>query len=514
MPDVKRNVDVGSFTDDQKEMVDVILDFLRDSSRKELRIGGVAGTGKTSVISLIPEFAGKAGLRPDLAYCAFTGKAANVMRSKGMPATTIHSLIYHASVKVNEETQKVEYEFGLKDSREVGGDVIVVDEASTVSQQLYQDLMKMGRKVVFVGDYGQLPPIGTDVNLMQEDLLDFKLTKVHRQAEKSDIIRLSMAVRNGDQVAFHSGPETAKVHAGDVGVEDLLRYGQVLCGYNSTRMWLNSEMRKAYGFKSEAPERKDKMTFLRNDARRTGTFNGQQVLVLSCRRSGPDFVIEYVDIDDKDAGKKQIRILGKALNAEAGMGSVNVTRDDIRRCPQSATFAYAITTHKCVTGDTVVRTEEHGAMRLADYAGEKVFDGVRYVRPSGFFRYESCPCLKMTTEGGRTLTATLDHRQPTCRGTVRFADLAPGMVLITESGYDPVASVEDAGLNDVFCLEIPGSHTFMQNGILSGNSQGSEWPTVALWDAPSSFTAEADVRRRFLYTAITRASKYFLWIAP
>lgn len=340
-----RNVDISSFTDDQREMVDVVIGFLRDSGRRELRIGGVAGCGKTSVISLLEEFAGRANLRPDVAYCAFTGKAANVMRSKGMDAVTIHSLIYRANVQVNEETHRVEYEFRRKDRKELDCSVIVVDEASTVSQQLYQDLMAMGRKVIFVGDYGQLPPIGNDVNLMQEESLDFKLTHVHRQAEKSDIIRLSMAIRNGDSIAFHRGPETSKVRAGEVSVEDLLHYNQVLCGYNSTRLRLNHDIREAYGLSAGSPQRKDKMIFLRN-SKKTGTWNGQQVLVLSCRRAGPDFMIEYVDLDDRDAGKKKMRILGKAVDAVAGMDSVQVTRDDLKRTDQSATYAYAITVHK------------------------------------------------------------------------------------------------------------------------------------------------------------------------
>ena len=52
-------------------------------------LGGFAGCGKTTCLAELAED------YPDFAPAAFTGKAANVMREKGMlRASTIHSLIY------------------------------------------------------------------------------------------------------------------------------------------------------------------------------------------------------------------------------------------------------------------------------------------------------------------------------------------------------------------------------------------------------------------------------------
>ena len=45
------------------------------------RLGGYAGTGKTTILSFL------AAALPDWAPVAFTGKAAFVMREKGMAAT-------------------------------------------------------------------------------------------------------------------------------------------------------------------------------------------------------------------------------------------------------------------------------------------------------------------------------------------------------------------------------------------------------------------------------------------
>lgn len=51
-------------------------------------LGGYAGTGKTTAIRTLLQ------RLPKFAVCAFTGKAAQVLVRKGIPAKTIHSLIY------------------------------------------------------------------------------------------------------------------------------------------------------------------------------------------------------------------------------------------------------------------------------------------------------------------------------------------------------------------------------------------------------------------------------------
>ncbi len=55
------------------------------------------------------------------------------------------------------------------------------------------------------------------------------------------------------------------------------------------------------------------------------------------------------------------------------------------------------------------------------------------------------------------------------------------------------------------CLEMPISHVFLQNGILGGNSQGSQWPKVLYMH--EDFMNDPEDRKKLLYTAITRASE-------
>ena len=72
----------------QKQALHKIVVGLRDKEIKEQTLGGYAGTGKTTLIKYLTQFYPKFGV------CAYTCKASNVLRKKGMPASTIHSRIY------------------------------------------------------------------------------------------------------------------------------------------------------------------------------------------------------------------------------------------------------------------------------------------------------------------------------------------------------------------------------------------------------------------------------------
>jgi hypothetical protein len=84
-----------------------------------------------------------------------------LMRRKGMKATTIHTLIYTPF-----EDKGGRRAFALRTQAEMTARGFLVDEASMVSRELYEDLLSFGRPVIFCGDHGQLPPVGQHVNPM------------------------------------------------------------------------------------------------------------------------------------------------------------------------------------------------------------------------------------------------------------------------------------------------------------------------------------------------------------
>lgn len=85
-----------------------------------------------------------------MAYVAYTGKAANVLKNKGCPnATTAHKLLYHAR-----QTKNGNYVFTPKKTLDDPYDLIVVDEVSMLPQELWYQLLSHGVHVLAMGDPG------------------------------------------------------------------------------------------------------------------------------------------------------------------------------------------------------------------------------------------------------------------------------------------------------------------------------------------------------------------------
>jgi len=167
-----------------KEQQDVVRNVVRDVTKKEKQIctiGGLAGVGKSFTISFLSQ------ILKNFAICAYTGKAANVLRKKGLSATTIHSLIYKPEGWGNH------VEFVLIPPNEFLYDGFIVDESSMVSEDIYNDLLSFNKPVVFVGDHGQLEPVGSAFNVMANPM--YRLETVHRNA--GEIAHFAEHIRKG-----------------------------------------------------------------------------------------------------------------------------------------------------------------------------------------------------------------------------------------------------------------------------------------------------------------------------
>jgi ATP-dependent exoDNAse (exonuclease V) alpha subunit len=159
---------------------------------------GPAGTGKTTAMQLTAaalDLDGRA-----LVALAPSARAAGVLGAEvGVPATTIAKVLHAHDQAVNTGVP-VPAAWALRP-----GDVVLVDEASMVDQQLAADLLETGVIVVASGDPGQLHPVKGQAFF---DTPDFTLTEIRRQAADSPIIRQAHRVRAGqpyenDGDAFH-----------------------------------------------------------------------------------------------------------------------------------------------------------------------------------------------------------------------------------------------------------------------------------------------------------------------
>ena len=224
-------------------------------------IAGYAGSGKSTLVKFIIS----ALNIPDekVAYVAYTGKAANVLKNKGCPnATTAHKLLYYARQNKNGT-----YTFTPKKVLDADYDLIVVDEVSMLPQELWYQLLGHGVYVLAMGDPGQLSPIGDETNTVLDNPHIF-LDEIMRQAQESAIIRLSMHIREGKdftQFPTVSGEVRIIPHRWQFADENqtLLQASQILCGTNAQRFDLNDKVRKMLG-RGPMPEPEDKIIGLKN----------------------------------------------------------------------------------------------------------------------------------------------------------------------------------------------------------------------------------------------------------
>lgn len=224
-------------------------------------ISGYAGTGKSTLVKFIV-----AALNideDDVAYIAYTGKASQVLKSKGCKnAITAHKLLYYAN-----KNKDGEFIFRPRERLEHPYQLIVVDEVSMLPEEMWYQLLSHGVYVLALGDPGQLPPVKERPAPILEKPHVF-LDEVMRQAQESAIIRLSMHIRDGKDFRTFpsvSGEVLIIPHKYQFASEDqaLLQASQIICGTNAERNRLNNRIRQLQG-KGPEPEIGDKIIGLDN----------------------------------------------------------------------------------------------------------------------------------------------------------------------------------------------------------------------------------------------------------
>lgn len=222
---------------------------------KYVVISGYAGTGKTTLVRVIVE---ALDIPEDkVVYASYTGKAAQVLRQMGNKnACTLHKLLYDAKPRPDGS-------FFFMPKESLSEEVVVIDEVSMVPQKMIEQLLRHKVFVIFMGDPGQLPPIDKDNANHLLDNPHVFLDEVMRQAKDSDIIQLSMKIRNGEPIAPFHGNDCVVIKHSDLNTGMLTWADQVICATNKSRISLNNQMRTIKGFGSE-PQEGDKVICLRN----------------------------------------------------------------------------------------------------------------------------------------------------------------------------------------------------------------------------------------------------------
>lgn len=258
---------VFELTDDQRAADKHISDWFLHSERQIFVLAGFAGTGKTTLLKhTVTE---TLGLVPEesAAFVTPTGKAATVLIRSGIAATTLHKLIYQSIAEEQEielNGRKVTVEklsFKRRDGIDKSIRLIVLDEASMVSDGVLWDLAQFGVKVLLCGDTAQLPPVEGLNNCLSSP--DFTLREIVRQQRDNPIIALSEMAREGKYIPYGKYGDCAvvmnrRLFTGERRKNYLLRADQIICGLNKTRAQINDEVRAMHG-SGALPQTGDKL---------------------------------------------------------------------------------------------------------------------------------------------------------------------------------------------------------------------------------------------------------------
>jgi len=322
-----------TYSSGQEAALHAVQTWLRTPKAPSVfRLFGYAGTGKTTLAKTI------AADLPRVAFAAFTGKAAAVLRAKGCEgAQTIHQLIYR---RVGDETTR-QPRFVRKDDFELAGiALIIIDECSMVDAKLGEDLLSFGKRILVLGDPAQLPPVN-GTGFFTNAKPDILLTEIHRQAADNPIIALATHVRQGGKLAPGIHGDSRVLPALDVDPDVVLKADQVLCGRNATRCRLNTRIRELRGQRASWPVTGDKLVCLRNNHSR-GLLNGEIWFIAAVLPPEDPRAIRLVlRSEDGTIGDKEVRVHEAFF---AGTGD-KLTEAE-RRGLDEFTYGYALTVHK------------------------------------------------------------------------------------------------------------------------------------------------------------------------
>ncbi|SDW90394.1 ATP-dependent DNA helicase [Roseicitreum antarcticum] len=317
------------FSDDQAEAWDRVAQTLRlggvdlldastlpapDADPQILAVLGKAGSGKTMLLAELTKALRAAGVnivsgdyegrrrndRRTLAILAPTNKAASVLRNRGVPATTIHRILY--TPVYDPEYEKIAEWLagngprpdmpdlgetaldraaafyatvssipgalaaaGLRGSDFIKGwkrrddplDIGFVDESSMLDARQLDDLREIFPTLVLFGDPAQLAPVGQSGEMVFDKLgapRQLHLSRIHRQALDNPILDLAHALGDPDLSfeEFERRIEDAartddRVVVAQRVESDLMARSPVLVWRNATRIRLIHAFRAAFG---------------------------------------------------------------------------------------------------------------------------------------------------------------------------------------------------------------------------------------------------------------------------
>lgn len=343
-------------TSEQKNALLAIFGWLSKPFETVFRLGGYAGTGKSTLIAVVRIILHKKKPEWKVAFASFTGKATQVLRSKLAAQhalhsedsiSTLHSLLYAAI------TDKEGQIIGWKRKSELDFNLLIIDEASMVTEEIWRDIEHFKIPVLAVGDHGQLPPVNSTFSLLSSR--DFTLSQIHRQAQESPILAVAQLARSTGEIPiqrFGPGVEKFNRQTSDAGVLLEEYISQVdeetlfLTGFNSSRIKMNTAARAARWKDPSRPESGDLVVCLKNDWE-VGIYNGMtgSISSIAIGKQQDGTIISY-EVEIVDATNAVIYSGLIAAQQFNNPESLKFTKTQQKEIGQLFDYGYCLTVHK------------------------------------------------------------------------------------------------------------------------------------------------------------------------
>ena len=277
---------MNELTNEQEIIRRAILDDL--DSRPIITVGGYAGT--------------------DCLVCAPTGKAAHVLKSKGVSnVQTLHSALYRLVDMTTKSLVQQRYDGAMIEQsiiesmswawKGTGSSVLLIDEGSMIPAYMFQDIIEAGLQCVVFGDHGQLPPVKQTASGLMESP-DYCLETLHRNA--GPIAHFCEHLRKGGSPTDWKQSESVRFAKGNLDL--YCSVDQVICARNKTRQEINRAMRSQRGFPAGVPVVEGERLISLMNNKHQGLWNGSQVVVediikgnkLLVRNDGAQLKVKYI----------------------------------------------------------------------------------------------------------------------------------------------------------------------------------------------------------------------------
>ena len=299
------------------DLDDSLLQAPKSDLSSVLAVVGKAGSGKTLLLAQLYKELEEAGVdvisgdwegrkkkdRRTLAILAPTNKAASVLRNRGVPATTIHRILYtpvydpeyekiaewlagqgekpeiegltevaldraFGSYQTNKSIPAALAAAGLRGSDFITGwkrreeplDIGFIDESSMLDKKQFEDLQEIFPTLLLFGDPAQLPPVQSEGGMVFETLPENRvltLNRVHRQDADNPILDLAHALADPqldfygfEKMVTEAAERDERVVLAQRVEAGMMARSPALVWRNATRIRLIHAFRAAYG----APE--------------------------------------------------------------------------------------------------------------------------------------------------------------------------------------------------------------------------------------------------------------------